>query len=50
MAFVTIDGRTERMREGSVAVVPPHAVHAGRALTRCRFIDVFHPVREDYRA
>ncbi len=47
---MTIDGRTERMRQGSVAVVPAHAVHCGRALTSCRFIDVFHPVREDYRA
>ena len=47
---MTIDGRTRQMRRGSVAVVPAHAVHSGRALTDCRFIDVFHPVREDYRA
>ena len=46
---MTIDGRTERLDAGSVAVVPSNAVHSGRALTDCRFIDVFHPVREDYR-
>ena len=46
---MTIDGRTERLQAGSVAVVPSHAVHSGRALSRCRFIDVFQPVREDYR-
>ena len=46
---MTINGRTERLQTGSVAVVPPHAVHSGRAVTSCRFIDVFHPVREDYR-
>ena len=34
---------------GLVAVVPPDVPHSGRALTRCRIMDVFHPVREDYR-
>ena len=46
---MTIDGRTELMSPGTVAVVPSNAVHSGRALSRCRFIDVFEPVREDYR-
>ena len=45
---MTIDGHTQRMEQGSIAIVPPHSVHSGRALTRCRFIDVFRPVREDY--
>lgn len=26
-----------------------HVPHSGRALTDCRVIDVFYPVREDYR-
>ena len=34
---------------GVVAVIPPDVPHSGKALTRCRIIDVFHPVREDYR-
>ena len=46
---MTIDGHTERLLAGGVAVVPSNAVHSGRALRRCRFIDVFQPVREDYR-
>ena len=46
---MTIDGLTERMHAGTVAVVPSNAVHSGRALSRCRFVDVFQPVREDYR-
>lgn len=46
---MTVDGQARRLGAGSVAVVPSHAVHSGRALTDCRFIDVFHPVREDYR-
>jgi quercetin dioxygenase-like cupin family protein len=46
---LTVNGRTTRLEAGSVAVIPPNAVHAGRAVTSCRIIDVFHPVREDYR-
>ncbi len=34
---------------GSVAVIAPDVPHSGRAITRSRIIDVFHPVREDYR-
>ena len=37
------------MTNGEVAVIPSGAVHSGRALTQCRFLDVFHPVREDYK-
>ena len=46
---LTVDGETRRLEDGSVAVIPPNASHAGRAVTACRMIDVFHPVREDYR-
>jgi quercetin dioxygenase-like cupin family protein len=46
---MTIDGQTQLMHQGHVAVVPSNATHSGRALTACRFIDVFQPVREDYR-
>ena len=46
---MTVDGQAWRLGTGSIAVVPSNAVHSGRALTDCRFIDVFHPVREDYR-
>jgi len=46
---LTIDDRTQRLGPGMVAFIPPNAVHSGRAVTRCRIIDVFHPVRDDYR-
>lgn len=39
----------EQMHPGGVAVVPSNATHSGRALSACRFVDVFQPVREDYR-
>jgi quercetin dioxygenase-like cupin family protein len=46
---LTVKGETTRLGAGSVAVIPPNATHSGRAVTACRIIDVFHPVREDYR-
>ena len=33
----------------TLAIVPPNVTHSGRAVTECRIIDVFHPVRDDYR-
>jgi quercetin dioxygenase-like cupin family protein len=35
---------------GDVAVIPGNVPHRGIALIDCRIIDVFAPVREDYRA
>ena len=45
---LTVSGKTSRLGPGSVAVIPPHAPHSGKAITECRIIDVFHPVREDF--
>jgi quercetin dioxygenase-like cupin family protein len=46
---LTIDGETLVLTPGSVFVIPPHAPHSGRALERCRVLDVFSPARDDYR-
>ena len=46
---LTVEGETMRLAAGSTVVIPPNAVHRGRSITECRIIDVFHPVREDYR-
>ena len=46
---LTIGGRTERLCPGALAIVPPNVTHSGRAVTECRIIEVFHPVRDDYR-
>jgi quercetin dioxygenase-like cupin family protein len=45
---LTVGGETRATEPGEVAVIPPGVPHGGRALTDCRIIDVFHPVREDY--
>lgn len=44
-----VDGNSKLLEPGSVAIIPPNAKHSGRAMTDCRIIDVFYPIREDYR-
>lgn len=46
---LSVDGDSARLEAGSVVVIPSGASHSGRSITRCRLIDAFHPVREDYR-
>jgi quercetin dioxygenase-like cupin family protein len=46
---LTCDGHAYRLTPGEVFVIPPEAPHSGRALTVCRVLDVFAPIREDYR-
>jgi quercetin dioxygenase-like cupin family protein len=46
---LTVSGESRRLGPGAVAVIPGNVRHAGKALTPCRIIDVFHPEREDYR-
>lgn len=46
---LTIDGLTRILEPGSVAIIPSNAKHSGKAVTDCRIIDVFSPIREDYR-
>ncbi len=46
---LTVDGVTEIIGAGEVAIVPSNAIHSGKALKDCYIIDVFYPVRKDYR-
>ena len=46
---LTIKGLTKRLKSGEVVVVPSNLKHHGRAITDCYIIDVFYPIREDYR-
>lgn len=46
---LTVGGETRVLEPGTVAVIPPHVRHGGRALTHCELLDVFHPEREDYK-
>lgn len=46
---LTVDGQKHILTSGQVLIIPTNAVHSGRALTACKVLDVFSPVREDYR-
>jgi quercetin dioxygenase-like cupin family protein len=46
---LVVDGTPHVLRKGDVFTIPGNAVHAGRALTSCWLLDVFCPIREDYR-
>ena len=46
---IVVSGERHLLTPGTVFVIPPHAPHSGRALTACRVLDAFAPVREDYK-
>lgn len=46
---LTVDGVTKVLAPNSVAVIPGDAIHSGRAITDCRIMDAFCPIREDYQ-
>jgi quercetin dioxygenase-like cupin family protein len=46
---LTVSGVRHVLTPGSAFVIPPDAPHFGRAPERCRVLDVFAPVRDDYR-
>ena len=46
---LTVDGNPIKLTPGRVVMIPGGVPHSGKAITECRIIDVFHPVREDLR-
>jgi len=46
---LVLDGERKILRPGMAAMIPSDVPHGGRAVSHCRILDVFHPVREDYR-
>ena len=46
---LSIAGEPRVLDTGSAAVIPSNTPHGGNALTYCRLIEPFHPVREDYQ-
>ena len=45
----TVGKNTTVMESGMTVLVPGGVVHGGKTLTACHVIDLFSPVREDYR-
>ncbi|MDP1580204.1 MAG: cupin domain-containing protein [Candidatus Didemnitutus sp.] len=46
----TVGDETTILEPGMSALIPSNTLHGGTTLTACRLIDVFTPVREDYRS
>ena len=46
---LTVDGIPYMLSAGDYFVIPPDVPHTGVAHTPCKILDVFAPVREDYR-
>ncbi len=46
---LTLDGISQVYEPGDLVVIPSMVRHGGRAITSCRILDVFSPVREAYR-
>lgn len=45
----TVGSETRILEPGVAALIPGGVMHGGRTLTVCRVVDVFSPVREEYR-
>ncbi len=45
----TLNGQTSTYESGDLVVIPPHALHSGKARTACKLMDVFSPARDDYK-
>jgi quercetin dioxygenase-like cupin family protein len=46
---LTVGGEARVLHPGMVALIPSNIPHSGVAITNCRILDVFYPIREDYR-
>ena len=44
-----VDGDTMRLSLGKMITIPGDVPHSGLAITDCRILDTFYPVREEYR-
>ena len=45
----SINGDTKVLTPGIAAIIPPNVNHSGKAITECYLLDVFYPVREDFK-
>ena len=45
----TLNGLKKIYFDGDVVVIPSNQPHSGKAITKCLLMDVFSPVREEYK-
>lgn len=46
---LTVNGDPQVLEPGLFAIIPSNVLHGGTAITDCKLVDIFSPVREDYR-
>ena len=46
---MTINDETRIYKTGEMIIIPSNAKHSGISITDCKVVDVFYPVREDYK-
>lgn len=44
-----VNGEAQVLEPEIFAIIPSNVEHRGMAITDCKLIDIFSPVREDYR-
>lgn len=44
-----INGNKKYIKPGDIAIIPPNIKHSGKSISECYIIDVFYPIREDYK-
>jgi len=44
-----LDGVTKTYGPGDVVIIPSNTPHSGKAVTACKLMDIFSPVREEYK-
>ncbi len=45
---LTVDCTPHILKANDVFIIPSNTAHSGKAITDCKIIDTFYPVREDY--
>ncbi|WP_342648660.1 cupin domain-containing protein [Mucilaginibacter sp. CSA2-8R] len=44
---LTVNGESQILDTNTFAIIPPNIPHGGRAITDCKLLDIFNPIRED---
>ncbi|MCL5991929.1 MAG: cupin domain-containing protein [Bacteroidetes bacterium] len=47
--IIRIDGIDYPLQKGNVFIIPAGIPHSGKAISDCKTIDVFYPLRAEYK-